>query len=67
VVSGGHPSVVYTWVSVVWVLVWAGLLMMTVVGCCRSVGRCCQPNPPADMANVPTTVLRDRARWAGPV
>lgn len=28
----------YPWSSVVWAVLWAILFMITVVGCCRSVG-----------------------------
>jgi hypothetical protein len=62
--SAGHPSVVYSWVSVVWVLVWAGLLMVTVVGCCRSVGRG-RPDPRAGLVDVPAAVLPGPGRRAG--
>jgi hypothetical protein len=33
----------HNWASIVWVLAWAGVVLIMVVGCCRSVGRGSQP------------------------
>ena len=33
----------HNWASIVWVLAWAGVVLILVVGCCRSVGRGTQP------------------------